>query len=443
MNKYYTVKIFIVICALFLFGCESLPYNIDTSTDCKFNVEGLDCTREQVWQMQDNGGQTFEADNTKIWFKSHSDCEKFVKDKKNRDLIENSDTGYIGSCGVDGSKGSAADVYNYYIYSDGISDGDFYYKLNVPPFRIKGDENKSLNLNPYSSEEYFVAMFTSKSALEIFEAKTKDLVDPISVLNANRIVIKRAYSKEDIANMQLKTPAEEAAELDKELSQERNPLKTVAAFIKYSGTTDNKKMLYAQPIVGQGNNDKKNEKNQIFAVTLTEETPVKKECLIGSGFGYIDSSDECIIARRNASVKPTSVGYFNYKKYLPINSVIKTDEDFILLVDAYLYLIEHHYIEGSDRDIKEKYGRDCELAEELTRSEKKQCEQEKENFIKKFVLGTAPMCKKSIPKKYEKFRQETLHTTFIGHSEKSQKDERNRRLRIFGYVNLCIPGLIQ
>ena len=189
------MKKLVIACMLWLSGCASLHQDIDTSSKCKYNIDGLSCTREQVWQMQDNGGQTFEADHTKIWFESHSDCKKFVKDKKNRELLDSSDTGYIRNCGVDGSTGSAPSVYNYYIYSDGVKDGDFYYKLQTG-YSIAVDRNKHELVTPYIEEEGFVPMFTSRSAFETFKRETVDITDFDDVYIPRiikRIKIKRMY----------------------------------------------------------------------------------------------------------------------------------------------------------------------------------------------------------------------------------------------------------
>ena len=51
-------------------------------------------------------------------------------------------------------------------------------------------------------------------------------------------------------------------------------------------------------------------------------------------------SDYCILNRRKFKSRPSKVCYFNYKKYLPQNTSIKTDNDFLRLLQKYEKLQE-------------------------------------------------------------------------------------------------------
>lgn len=58
------------------------------------------------------------------------------------------------------------------------------------------------------------------------------------------------------------------------------------------------------------------------------------DCFIKNTFSY--NSDECIIFRRNNNEETKlKTGAFDYKRFLPKNSAVKTDTDFLLLVNKY------------------------------------------------------------------------------------------------------------
>ena len=58
------------------------------------------------------------------------------------------------------------------------------------------------------------------------------------------------------------------------------------------------------------------------------------DCFIRNSSSY--NSDECILFRRNTEERQDSVvKFFDYKRFLPENSSIKTDDDFLCLVKKY------------------------------------------------------------------------------------------------------------
>ena len=75
----------------------------------------------------------------------------------------------------------------------------------------------------------------------------------------------------------------------------------------------------------------------------------------GTRFDCIDgsNSDECIVYRR--TMKESKINYFDYKRFLPEDTAIKTEDDFLAMVNYY-----------SLRDL-------CDKLEEKTTEEKQQC----------------------------------------------------------------------
>lgn len=190
-------KIFYFSILLLLTGCTGLPKGVNTSSKCIYELDGLSCKREQVWQMRDNSGQTLKVKHTNYWFETNEDCMNFIKDIDNKDLLLSSNTGKICDCGATGKNGSSADVVNYYIYSDGKYDGDFYYKVTAPFIITKDNGNEKIEYKYlYNQEEYFYAMFTSRSALEKFKNIINNELSSIYGYSTNhviRIKIKRMY----------------------------------------------------------------------------------------------------------------------------------------------------------------------------------------------------------------------------------------------------------
>lgn len=190
MKKLYILMLI----SLVLTGCASAGRGIDTSSNCKYDVNGLSCKREQVWQMRDRSGEVFKHKHTYIWFEDREDCEDFLYDRDNKELIASSESGKLKWCGVDGKGETSADVANYYIYSDNRTDGNFYYKITAPLFII--DKDSISDINPYGDGEGFYAVFTSKSALEEFQYNFQRDVSTVAGYSTNHVIrvkIKRMY----------------------------------------------------------------------------------------------------------------------------------------------------------------------------------------------------------------------------------------------------------
>lgn len=107
-------------------------------------------------------------------------------------------------------------------------------------------------------------------------------------------------------------------------------------------------------------------------------------------------SDECILARRNT--QPSAICNFNYKKYLPANTSIKTDEQFLELTKTY------HEI------LKKKR---CENNQTLTSSERNQCVQNSKVFILQLASGNAPHCRNKYPQEYNNYIKEKLYDMYL------------------------------
>jgi len=151
-----------------------------------------------------------------------------------------------------------------------------------------------------------------------------------------------------------------------------------------------------------------------------------KKCLFAEDCSntadYVDTSDECILTRR--SLKPSKINYFNYKKYIKNHAGLKTEDDFIYLHEMYRaikiyerdsYLLNEYFISAHGL-------RGCFSKTELTSTEIKQCEQDKENFLSDMASGKAKKCSVKYPKQYKKIN-----------SYDSIK---------FGAINLCVPDNI-
>lgn len=179
------ITLFILISILT--GCASAGRGIDTSSNCKYDVNGLECTREQVWQMRDRTGNVFKYKHTYYWFEDRESCTDFLADRDNEELIASTESHDITWCGDDGKGDTSADVSNYYIYTDGTKDGDFFYKITAPLSIIDEDER---------TEDWFYALFTSKNALEEFQYQTTKKQNSIKTYSTNhaiRIKVKRMY----------------------------------------------------------------------------------------------------------------------------------------------------------------------------------------------------------------------------------------------------------
>lgn len=141
-----------------------------------------------------------------------------------------------------------------------------------------------------------------------------------------------------------------------------------------------------------------------------------------SSVTYEDNSDECILMRR--PIKPSKISYFNYKKYIPESTGLKTEDDFINLYKMYWALKStESFISIS---LLPKYAmRTCITRSELTTKEQEQCDQEKENFLKDMASGRAKKCSLKYPKQWAVIKKWDTGS-----------------IMQFGAINLCIPDNI-
>ena len=150
------------------------------------------------------------------------------------------------------------------------------------------------------------------------------------------------------------------------------------------------------------------QKYSALIMKTSVDLPFDKKCLFSYNclgdqtIEYKDSSDECILARRKA--KENFVGYFNFQKYLPEGSVIKTDGDFANLYALYkaAYLHSFFSIWGWEDDnfVTTYAERDCYKNKEQTQMEKNNCEEEEKQFIRNIAFGKAETCSNKYGKKY-------------------------------------------
>lgn len=142
-----------------------------------------------------------------------------------------------------------------------------------------------------------------------------------------------------------------------------------------------------------------------------------------------DNSDECIIYRRNHSQEDSEIGFFDYKRFLPKDSNIKNDDDFLRLFKKYkeyeyeiekcFEVVNSNQLTSSERE--EKYN-ECSnlrnivdnklnyyihngILEEKDNEKKKQEEEKKEiEEAKKIIDIYTKDCKQAL-KKVENYKK--------------------------------------
>ena len=102
----------------------------------------------------------------------------------------------------------------------------------------------------------------------------------------------------------------------------------------------------------------------------------------------MDTSDKCILQRRNHP-QPSKTCWFDYKRFLPSTSKIKTDDEFINLV--------------KNTKLLAKY---CDSQQEMTTKEREECVPKAKLFIGQLSTKTAPHCRNVVPKEYNEILQE-------------------------------------
>ncbi len=119
------------------------------------------------------------------------------------------------------------------------------------------------------------------------------------------------------------------------LETSKDPVEIIKAYKKYPTASDcsqAKTDIYLSPLtvvgtLGLGAPFLLGSLNTLRLCNTLSEPGTKFSCITG------DSSDDCILWRRNTP--DSDVGYFDYKRFLPNNSLIKTDDDFKKLVSYY------------------------------------------------------------------------------------------------------------
>lgn len=121
------------------------------------------------------------------------------------------------------------------------------------------------------------------------------------------------------------------------------------------------------------------------------EQDIKHKCINGYDTDY--DSDECILYRRN--LHTSKVGYFDYKRFLPQDTFVDTDEKFITMVDYY-------------KDIQENLDKCSNGDTEKTSEEIKFC---KDKLLKPLYnyerVGLQP-CNKFVPDEYKETLQSAI-----------------------------------
>lgn len=173
-------------------------------------------------------------------------------------------------------------------------------------------------------------------------------------------------------------------QLEKEIAKQKNP---IAAGAMFNSIFRQKGQLMCPD--GNFPSSQKLSDAEINVLQIWVKPEVKVKCFISNSYtgDFFDQTDECILARRNT--KKSDTCWFNYQKYLPETSSIKTDQEFLNLADA----ISFFFTENGE----EKY---CANKKETTTTEKKQCVENIKKFINQLMSGKAPHCRDTHKNEY-------------------------------------------
>jgi len=194
------------------------------------------------------------------------------------------------------------------------------------------------------------------------------------------------------------TILETVQEIDQTLTEHRSPM-VAAWFYSMTYVKGDTNICAYGDIPWNGDTSENTYEDNIAAFQIASDPAIKVECFVKNGDGaYYDSSDECILARRKA--KKTTTCYFNYKKYLPADTKIKTDDDFLYLVKAFNALYTN-----SENPKECTY---CENLQERTSAEKAACAKKAEKFLGQISSKTVPLCKNTVNKEYMQFLKDGI-----------------------------------
>lgn len=136
------------------------------------------------------------------------------------------------------------------------------------------------------------------------------------------------------------------------------------------------------PAVIAVNNEENLKRYECLKKELLKESDVKYECVYKDSENY--NSDECVLYRRSPEYHETQVDYFDYKRFLPESSPVKTDEHFLKLVEKYNSIGE------------------CDKLNETTTAEKEACKEKIKNEIRLLATRTVK-CSELKGKEYTEF----------------------------------------
>lgn len=186
---------------------------------------------------------------------------------------------------------------------------------------------------------------------------------------------------------------------------------------------------------------------------------IKLYCFAASGVSdsYYDNTDECILLRR---AKKSLISFYNYKKYLPKNSQINSEEKFLELVETYRY-VYNFSVEWNVYSPTVNYQSICSQLQEKTTVEKEECEKKLQEYIVQIVEDRVPYCHNVIPKEYAQYikdlkskisiinnvvQDEIDNKWYLSSGEKSFGKnlykrsfliEMNESIKKFGYTYFC------
>lgn len=127
---------------------------------------------------------------------------------------------------------------------------------------------------------------------------------------------------------------------------------------------------------------------------------IKLSCYENNGKEYYDTSDECILQRREH--KLDDVCWFNYSKYLPGNTKIKSAKDFLSAVKMV-------------NRMRLRMTR-CDEVRDWTTTEKAECKQKSKQFAYDYVTGKAKHCRDLKPKEWKNMLKQAVEETGITYS---------------------------
>ncbi len=117
---------------------------------------------------------------------------------------------------------------------------------------------------------------------------------------------------------------------------------------------------------------------------LLLEPDTKLDCANNYYENKIYNSDECVLYRRSEKFHESDVNYFDYKRFLGENSIIKNDADFLKLVKYYDKIAE------------------CDEQNDRTTTEKEECKEKRKTEMRALAMKKVP-CNKLISEKYNEY----------------------------------------